>query len=197
LTGTPISFGAGSLFERDSADIGRLRMDDADDVGQPALTLGPGWALYVGPVEAGQLHRHHAEQIAWSVDGMLNVAGPWGALEAHGHVLAADVLHGLSAPHGVRMVFQDPTMSASIGGDIAPAGVFALTTLQVDVLEAQLTRWREGETSDRVPETDTRAPDDQRWRQTTGWIERALDGPVRCRDAARATGLSQSHFMHR
>ncbi|MBA4176654.1 MAG: hypothetical protein C0505_08835 [Leptothrix sp. (in: Bacteria)] len=150
MTGTAISFGAGSLFEQDSADVGRSSMDDEDNLRQSALTLGPGWALYVGPDEAGQRDPHHAEQTAGSVGGMLRAAGPWGAREAHGHVLVADVRHCLSAPHGVRLGFRDPTMSASIGGDIAPAGAFVLTPLQVGVPEAQLTRRQEGEASDRI-----------------------------------------------
>ncbi len=171
-------------------------MGDLDNAGQSALTLGRGWAFYVGPVEAGQVHRHHAEQIAWSVGGLLKVAGPWGSLEAHGHVLAADVPHCLSAPLGVRMVFLDPTMSSSVKGYVAKAGVVALTMLQVDVLEAELTRWHESAASDGFPDAARHAWDDRRWRETAEWVERSLDGPVRCQDAALAAGLSESHFMH-
>jgi AraC-like DNA-binding protein len=169
---------------------------DLDNAGQAALTLGRGWAFYVGPVEAGQVHRHHAQQIAWSAGGALKVAGPWGSLEAHGHVLAADVPHCLSAPRGARMVFLDPTMSPSVKGDVARAGVVSLTSLQVDVLEEEVVRWHEGAVSDGVPVAARHAWDDRRWRQTAEWVERSLDGPVRCQDAALAADLSESHFMH-
>lgn len=185
-----------SPLTRCSTGADRSRMDDVDADTPPSLTVGRGWALYVGPVEASRVHRHHAEQIAWSLGGTLEVTGPWGALESHGHVLTADLPHSFSASRVVRMVFLDPTMSGSAAGDISTAGAFTLTTLQIDVLEEELTRWQEGAGPEGLAETDKRPSDDLRWRRTVDWIERALDGPARCQDAALAAGLSESHFMH-
>lgn len=171
-------------------------MDDEHAASVPSLTIGRGWALYVGPVEAARLHRHNAAQLAWSGADMLSVAGAWGVLQARGHLLAADVPHELAAARSARLMFLDPTVLEHEQTNIAQEGVVALTPLQVDVLESELVRWQQGPSSADLTVTADRASNDRRWRLTLEWLDRALEGPARCEDAALAAGLSPSRFMH-
>ncbi len=164
---------------------------------RPLLTVGRGWAVYVGPVEPGRLHRHQAAQLAWTTQGVVSLEGSWGVLQTPGHFLPAGVPHRLVATHPVRMVFLDPTML----GRRPPAGLPAtataagLTAVQTDLLESELDRWLRGEAAMAAPPADEPA-DDPRWTAVLRWLEQALDRPVRVQEAADAVGLSASRFMH-
>lgn len=170
-------------------------MDDDSATALAALTIGRGWALYVGPVETGQVHRHHAAQLAWSGAEPLSVAGTWGVLKAPGHLVPADVPHQLVAARAVRILFVDPTLLEHEPANAAEYPV-ELTPLQVDLLEDELMRWRQDPSSEASTEIALRARRDPRWGLTLEWLDQALDGPARCDDAARAVGLSPSRFMH-
>ncbi len=171
-------------------------MDDGSSAAVPELTIGRGWALYVGPVEAAGLHRHHAAQLAWSGDAPLSVTGAWGVLQSHGHVLAADILHQLAAARAARLLFLDPTALEHEQVGVVRDGVVALTPLQVDVLENEWNRWREAPSSAASSGDAESDSNDPRWRLTLAWLDRALEGTARCEDAALAVGLSASRFMH-
>lgn len=171
-------------------------MVEAGAPDQPLLTIGRGWAVYIGPVEPGRMHRHQAAQLAWSSTGTLTLEGAWGVLDTPGHFLPAGVSHRLVASQPVRMVFLDPTM---VGGAPAPGrtgAVAALTALQADVLEHELNRWLQDQGLSNVQATSGHLAEDRRWAAVLHWLEQALDKPVRVEDAAEAVGLSSSRFMH-
>lgn len=162
---------------------------------RPLLTIGRGWAVYVGPVEPGRLHRHQAAQLVWCSQGTVTLEGAWGVLDTPGHCLPAGVPHRLVASQPVRMVFLDPAMVGDESPSGRAAGVAALTALQADVLEHELDRWLENQgLSDTENPPDH--PADPRWSSVLRWLEQALDEPVRVEDAADAVGLSSSRFMH-
>lgn len=171
-------------------------MVEAGALEQPLLTIGRGWAVYVGPVEPGRVHRHQAAQLAWCSEGKLTLEGTWGMLEAPGHFLPAGVPHRLMASQPVRMVYLDPATMKDSPLPSRTAAVAALTALQAGALELELDRWLNDEAW-----TDARcAPrgphGDERWGTVLQWLEQALDAPVRVVDAAHAVSLSPSRFMH-
>ena len=140
-------------------------MDDDSATAVAALTVGRGWALYVGPVETGHIHRHHAAQLAWSGEEPLSVAGTWSVLKAPGHLVPADVPHQLVAARAVRILFLDPTVLEQEPENAAEEPV-ELTPLQVDVLEDELMRWRQEPSSEASTGIAVRASSDPRWRLT-------------------------------
>lgn len=171
-------------------------MGEEQALDRPLLTIGRGWAVYVGPVEPGRLHRHHAAQLAWCPQGTLTLEGAWGVLDARGHFLAAGVPHRLVAPQPVRMVFLDPTGAKSAPPPSRRSSVATLTALQVDVLEDELDRWLQNDAWSDTHCAPSRPDGDRRWELILHWLEQALDSPVRVEDAAEAVGLSSSRFMH-
>lgn len=162
---------------------------------RPLLTVGRGWAVYVGPVEPGRLHRHQAAQLTWTTQGVVSLEGAWGVLETPGHFLPAGVPHQLVTTHPVRIVFLDPTMPGRSPSAWLPPTAAALTAVQTDLLEHGLDRWLRGEAAMAAPSADERT-DDLRWTAVLRWLEQALDRPVRVHEAADAVGLSASRFMH-
>jgi AraC-like DNA-binding protein len=162
---------------------------------QPWLTLGHGWAVYVGPVEPGRQHRHQAAQLAWCSHGTLTLEGAWGVLDTPGHFLPAGIAHRLVASQPVRMVFLDPTMLARVPSWSRPS-VAALTTLHADLLEDELDRWQQGHQVSSDPVCSAPPAEDPRWAAVLRWLDSMLDGRVRVEDAATAVGLSSSRFMH-
>lgn len=174
------------------------RMDEPPGTTQPQLIVGRGWAVYVGPVEPGRSHRHQAAQLVWAPLGSLCLEGAWGELNTPGHFLPAGVMHRLTATHAVRMVFLDPTMPAMASPHGASSAV-ALTAAQAEFLEHDLMLWLRAREDGcpKSPKPQPQAADaDRRWQTTLAWMERALDGPVRVEDAAKAVALSTSRFMH-
>lgn len=159
---------------------------------RPLLTIGRGWAVYVGPVEPGRPHRHQASQLAWCATGTLRLEGAWGTLEACGHVLPAGVQHRLVASQPVRMLFVDPGMTSGA----VSAEVRALTASQASALEGELMEWLRHPLSASVQHERVDAAQRGRWPDILDWLEQKLDGTVRAEDAAAAAGLSSSHFMH-
>lgn len=157
---------------------------------QPQLTVGRGWAVYVGPVEPGRPHRHQAAQLVWSSAGTLALEGTWGVLNSPGHFLCARVPHRLVASHPVRMVFMDPAMVSGVPAPVAEP-VSILTVSQVDALEGALSRWLQGQGAHGV-----HGPNNERLAAILNWLDRALDASVRVEDAAQVVGLSASRFMH-
>ncbi len=184
----------------DSADPGSPTvavklMVDGRACKRPLLTIGRGWAVYIGPVEHGRPHRHQAAQLAWVPEGDLTVEGAWGVLSAPGHVLPAGVSHRLSASDSARMVFLDPTMQGRRLNASRPALAVPVTVIQTALLEGHLQQWLQQQASDTQDRVD-RCREDSRWVTVLDWLEQALDGPVRVGDAADAVGLSSSRFMH-
>lgn len=108
------------------------------------LTIGRGWAIYVGPIEDSRLHRHQAAQLAWGRHGVLCLEGAWGVFEARGHFLAAGVPHRLVTADPVRMVFLDPTIHSVSPKVRQPAAATAPIAMQPDILEDELGRWLRG-----------------------------------------------------
>lgn len=170
-------------------------MVDAGAVARPWLTVGRGWAVYVGPVEPGRLHSHQAAQLAWCTEGTLRVEGAWGALESPGHVLSAGVPHRLVAAQPVRMVFLEPSAGrgATWGRRVETAA--AVTALQAEELERELERWRQcpEPPAEHRPLVEVRHA---RWEAVVAWLEQSLDRPVPVEEAAAAAKLSSSRFMH-
>ena len=164
---------------------------------RPLLSIGRGWALYVGRVLPGRPHRHQAAQLAWCPTGAVKLEGAWGTLEAPGHVLRAGVPHYILAMQPVRMLFVDPSLlvltgDASIG--VQP-DVKALTASQATALESELIAWIEKPSSG-APDHRPLPMPEGRWPAVLDWLEQALEAAVRVEDAAAAAGLSPSHFMH-
>jgi AraC-like DNA-binding protein len=159
---------------------------------RPLLTIGQGWAVYVGPVEPGRPHRHQASQLAWCTTGTLKLEGAWGTLEAHGHVLPAGELHRLVASQPVRMLFVDPGMTSGTSAE----EVTPLTVSQASALERELLNWLHNPTTSSAPHERVYAAQGGRWPDILNWLDQKLDGTVRAEDAAAAVGLSPSHFMH-
>tara|TARA_B100001105_G_C22399040_1_gene448359 strand:- start:3179 stop:3955 length:777 start_codon:yes stop_codon:yes gene_type:complete len=170
-------------------------MFDLNVPDRPLLTIGRGWAVFIGPVEPGRLHRHQAAQLAWS-HGTLTLEGAWGVLETPGHFLPAGVPHRLVASRPLRMVFLDPAMQGREASWGRPATAAALTALQADVLEHELDRWLRGLRLLDTHGPSDRATGDPRLVAAISWLEWALDAPMRVEDAADAVGLSASRFMH-
>lgn len=171
-------------------------MVDAGAVVRPWLTVGRGWAVYVGPVEPGRLHSHQAAQLAWCTEGTLRVEGAWGALESTGHVLSAGVPHRLVAAQPVRMVFLDPSMAGRGAAWVRRAETAAaLTAAQAQELERQLEQWRQ-HPEPHVEHCPFLAVSDERWEAVVAWLEQSLHGPIRVEEAAAAVNLSSSRFMH-
>jgi len=169
-------------------------MVDAAVPERPQLIVGRGWAVYVGPVEPGRLHRHQAAQLAWCPAGALKLEGDWGVLETAGHFLPARVPHRLVASQPVRMVFLDPTIVGEAPAASDAASVAGLTVSQVERLEHELAHWLQGHTAPHASAAD--GPADKRWAAVLQWLDHALEAPVRAEDAARSVGLSSSRFMH-
>ena len=163
---------------------------------RPLLTIGRGWAVYVGPVEPGRPHRHQAAQLAWSPEGSLTLEGAWGALNTPGHFLPAGVPHRLVASEVVRMVFFDPAMSGRKLRTDQPTSMVPLTAVQAALLEGNLAQWVQGQGMSNTQSRPDRRAEDLRWATVLDWLEQALDGRVRVEDAAAAVGLSSSRFMH-
>jgi len=162
----------------------------------PLLTIGRGWAVYVGPVEPGRLHRHQAAQLAWSSEGTLRLEGAWGVLDAPGHFLTAGVVHRLVASQPVRMVFLDPSMPGPTPLSCQAVVAASLTALQADLLEHELDRWLQGQGMSNKESSSGGATRDARWVTVLDWMEHVLDRPVHVEDAAEVVGLSSSRFMH-
>lgn len=169
-------------------------MVDAAVPERPQLIVGRGWAVYVGPVEAGKLHRHQAAQLAWCPAGALSLEGAWGVLDAAGHFLPARVPHRLVAAQPVRMVFLDPTMIGDTTAASHAGSVAGLNTSHVEFLEHELARWLQGLAS--AAEGVADGSKDGRWTAVLQWLDHALDASVRVEEAAQVVGLSSSRFMH-
>lgn len=169
-------------------------MVDAAVPERPQLIVGRGWAVYVGSVEPGRLHRHQAAQLAWCLAGTLKLEGAWGVLDTSGHYLPARVPHRLVALQPLRMVFLDPTIvgEAPTPGHAGSAG--GLTVSQVDCLEHELTRWLQGHRT--TPASAVDGLGDGRFTAVLQWLDQALDTSVRAEDAAKSVCLSSSRFMH-
>lgn len=159
---------------------------------RPLLTIGQGWAVYVGPVEPGRPHRHQASQLAWCATGTLTLEGAWGTLEAHGHVLPAGALHRLVAAQPVRMLFVDPSMT----GGASSEEVTPLTASHASSLERELLDWLHNPEPPTALHEQVGASQRGRWPDIVTWLDQKLEGTVRAQDAAAAAGLSPSHFMH-
>jgi len=161
------------------------------------LWIGQGWAVYVGPVSPGRPHRHQAAQLAWCPTGNVELEGAWGKLDAPGHVLPAGVQHRILAAQPVRMLFVDPSLLV-MAGDASMCSkppVRALTSSQATALEGELMGWLEKPPSG-VPDERPHPMEHGRWPAVLEWLEHAIEAAVRVEDAAAATGLSPSHFMH-
>ena len=170
-------------------------MDELGASSRPLLIVGRGWAVYVGSVEPGRLHRHQAMQLAWCSQGTMKLEGAWGVLDSPGHFLPAGIPHSLVASQSVRIVFLDPTISGYSPKGL-PATVASLTALHADVLEHGLERWLQGEATPGTQNPPDHRAEDPRWAAALLWLERALDKSVRVEDAAQAVGMSSSRFMH-
>lgn len=162
---------------------------------RPLLCIGQGWAVYVGPVAPGRLHRHQASQLAWCPTGTVKLEGGWGMLEAPGHSLPAGVPHRLLAAQPVRMLFVDPGMTKGYSPPRAMPGVSALSARQALALESELVSWLEKPSSG-APDEHPLPPQHGRWPVVLGWLEQSLETAIRVEDAAAAANLSPSHFMH-
>ena len=169
-------------------------MDEAAVPERPQLIVGRGWAVYVGPVEPGRLHRHQAAQLAWCPAGTLKLEGAWGVLDTPGHFLPARVPHRLVASRPLRMVFLDPTIVGEAPAASDAASAAGLTASQVEFLECELARWLQGHRTTRASAAD--GPADGRWAAVLQWLDHALGASVRAEDAARSVGLSSSRFLH-
>jgi AraC-like DNA-binding protein len=169
-------------------------MAELPAVGRPLLTIGRGWAVYVGPVEPGRPHRHQAAQLAWCPEGSLTLEGAWDVLTAPGHFLPAGGPHRLVASEVVRMVFLDPAIAGVKTSQ--PTSAVPLTAVQAALLEGHLQRWTQGPGMSTLQDRPVPIAEDPRWVALLDWLEQALEGRVRVEDAAAAVGLSSSRFMH-
>lgn len=169
-------------------------MAELEAAGRPLLTIGHGWAVYVGPVEPGRSHRHQAAQLAWCPEGDLALEGAWGVLRAPGHFLPAGAPHRLVASEVTRMVFLDPAIAGLRTSQ--PTSAVPLTEIQAALLEGHLQPWMQDLELSTSQDRPHRRAEDPRWASLLDWLDQALDGRVRVEDAAAAVGLSSSRFMH-
>ena len=160
------------------------------------LTIGRGWAIYIGPIEDGRPHRHHAAQLAWSKQGILLLEGVWGGLKSPGHFLPAGVPHRIVATGPVRMVFLDQTMHSVCPTGRRPSATMAPSPVPADMLEYELDRWLRGAMPSETANVSQPATEASRWASVLQWLETSLEGPVHVAHAADAVGLSSSRFMH-
>lgn len=162
---------------------------------RPLLSIGRGWAVYVGPVLPGRPHRHQAAQLAWCPTGNVKLEGAWGTLEAPGHVLPAGLPHRIMAAQPVRMLFVDTRLLPGDASLCSKPDVRPLTASQATALEGELMAWLEKPSSG-APDERLHPTERGRLPAVLEWLDQALEASVRVEDAAAAAGLSPSHFMH-
>ena len=172
---------------------------DGEPLGAPAtaaqarLTLGQGWAVYLGTVQQNHVHSHHVLQIACASGQPIRMTTDAGEVEAAGHVVASAVPHQLHTQEPLVLLFLDPALHASQRwSQYADRGVRAMTVEQAQRLVACVKAWQT-----RSADTVARAhPRSDRDASLMAWLHGHLQEPVRAKDAASYIGLSESHFLH-
>jgi AraC-like DNA-binding protein len=159
----------------------------------PRLGIGPGWAIYVGPVQQNRAHRHHLVQIAWSpIAAFELVAGPY-RRRAAGHVVDAGAPHCLQSTEAVRLLFLDPAMPIAMHWrSISRGNACEISISMVQELEARLHQW------DFASAGEPQDGPSQGLRELAlmDWLKVELDQPLRALDAAQIVGLSEGRFLH-
>jgi len=167
--------------------------------------------LLVGRGFGADLHRHHAAQLCWALDGALRLRPASGSAwrEAAGFFIAPDQPHELDAGAvHVALLYldaQSTEYAAYIGtGGYSNVDIAELPALPQNSPLRQLMAsggtCAQAEEAAQVilglPADVGSSPIDPRIARALRWIDGNLQGPIRITRVAEVAGLSESHFAH-
>src|SRR4030095_7902949 len=167
--------------------------------------------LLLGRGFGADLHRHHAAQLCWAVDGAVRLrpASDSAWREAAGFFIAPDQPHELDAGAvQVALLYLD-AQSAEYAAYVRSSGYSKVGVAELPALpETSPLRqlMASGGTCAQAAEAAhvilglradvSSSPIDPRIARTLRWIDANLHGPIRITQVAEVAGLSESHFAH-
>lgn len=201
---------------RHSASVGRVTRARLNDPVTPCealvvskrppwngrIFLDAGVILYVGPGSAADHHAHHAVQLVWSLDGLIDVELDGKAVQRNAVLIPANTPHSLQATgrtialflvesHGARGAALDRSARRDIGGEVQNE----LAPVDFPRADVESSTWCERAISRLAPDV-TRTPLSSISRRAIDLIERSIDGVPRVADVAQALKLSPTRITH-
>jgi AraC-like DNA-binding protein len=171
--------------------------------GHRGLLLGRGFAA--------DLHRHHAAQLCWALDGTVRLrpASDSAWREAAGFFIAPDQPHELDSG-ALKVAFlyldaQSAEYAAYVGASgysnvgVAELPALAQTSPLQQLIVSGGTCAQAAEAAQVIlglPADIGSSPIDPRIAQALQWIDANLQGPIRITKVAEVARLSESHFAH-
>lgn len=164
----------------------------------PLLSINRGWAMYVGPVAVNRFHRHHAHQIAWSLETDIVAVGAQGSVHGAGYVVSSAALHRVESSAWLQTIYLAPEMKCSQWFVERAGGALAALTLQeAKQLSAVLSDLPKAHVSDGLVLARLDSPtDDERLALVLRHLEQGLHSPLRAVEVAKLVHLSPSRFLH-
>jgi AraC-like DNA-binding protein len=167
--------------------------------------------LLLGRGFGADLHRHHAAQLCWALDGAVRLrpASDSAWREAAGFFIAPDQPHELDAGAvQVALLYLD-AQSAEYAAYVGTSGYSNIAVAELPSLPVtsplrrlMASRGTCAQAAEAIQvilglTADVGcSPIDPRIARTLRWIDANLQGPIRIAKVAEVAGLSESHFAH-